>query len=266
MGRMITNFKLPGLVFWKMKIEQLLVDTITTATRFSYTFSPGKYEWRIRARNSISETYYRKRLLKVDSATTLANQRIILRSPSDGSYTNNKRPELKWEWLAVAQIHRLQLHKGDFGTNLFTQEETFSNNQTTYTPGVDLDEGRYEWGVRGEETFSITPYSIREINIDYTEPNLPVPSIPGSDATIGGGNIEFKWTVSQIAGAPEYDTLEVYKDANLTADSLVGKYHTDSKSVVIDTLIIGDYFWRVKRFDEAGNNSDYTTARKFIVN
>lgn len=250
------------------EIEALLVDTVTTGTRFSYTFSPGKYEWRIRGRNSTSTTYYRKRLMKIDSATSLANQRIILRSPASNAYTNNKNPKFEWERLAIAQVHRFQIYEGStFDGNLYTSELAFSNGETSTSLPVELVEGTYSWGVRGEETFSNTPYSTRVLNVDLTEPNKPTLSTPNQNSALNGGNVKFTWAVSTVnGGAPEFDTLEIYADTNLTQDSLINKYHTTNREVTVDTLIPGDYFWRVKRYDQAGNSGEYSTTRKVNIN
>ena len=256
--------------FLDTEIEALLVDTITTATRFAYTFSPGKYEWRIRARNSSSMTYYRKRLMKIDSATSLVNQRIILRSPVDGAYSNEVRPTFKWEELSIAEVHRFQIYEGvDFDGNPYTTELSFNNGETSTELPIDFIEGSYSWGVRGEETFSNTPYSTRVLHIDLSIPTVPTLSVPLNNAIINGTNaadVEFKWTVTSSGLAPEFDSLEIYKDSLLSGDSLLSKHRSTVKNVVIDTLVPGDYYWRVKRIDAAGNASDFSNVRKVIVN
>ncbi len=252
--------------FLDHEIDRLLVDTITSATKFSYTFSPGKYEWRIRGINSSSMTYYRKRLMKIDSATSLSNQSVILRYPIDNGYVNTVTPTFQWDWQSIATSHRFQLHEGtDFGNNL-TKEEVFTNNETSYLVDFNLQEAEYSWGVRGEETFSITPYSTRTFLVDVTDPDKPTLSIPASDASVNGGNIQFNWTVNSGGGSPEFDTIEIYHDSLFTLDSLVTKRQGSSNAYSQDTLEIGDYYWRVKRFDKAGNSGEYSAERKFIVN
>lgn len=251
--------------FLDTEIEELIVDTTLKGTKYTHNFRPGKYEWRIRAHNSTSKTYYRKRLMKIDSARSISGANIILRSPGDNIWTNNVKPRFEWELLTGAKIYRYQIYKGTFGNGApYTTEKALSENDKTTTLGIDLEEGNYHWGVRGEDDNSITVYSTRKLNVDTTSPNKPTLLAPGNNGTSGTGVIAFKWNVAIGNGAPETDTIEIYGDSLLT--NLRYKANGVNKGFTSDTIPNGSYFWRVRRGDAAGNTGSYSSTRKVIVN
>ncbi|MBD3158203.1 MAG: hypothetical protein GF309_05380 [Candidatus Lokiarchaeota archaeon] len=88
-------------------------------------------------------------------------------SPTNGSYTENKRPEFEWSESAGASSYTLQLDLNtSFSSSNLTEIDDLES--TSYIPTTDLAHGRWYWRVRAQNasgpglfsevmTFSIIP-------------------------------------------------------------------------------------------------------------
>lgn len=243
-------------------MTSLLMDTSVTLTQFTYVFTPGTYQWRVRAENGSTETPYVTRTITIDSTADLTGQTLILFSPANDYATNDTSINFSYYGLYNASSYRFVLKTssvGFSGTQILP-DEVVTDTVVTLT---NLLEGYYDWGVRGESALSTTTYAVRSIYVDYTNPAAVSLSSPASNATISGPTINFSWMNTIDTGSPLYDSLYVYTD---TAMTIIRKALYISGTSTSDTLSIGTYYWRVRAIDKAGNKSSYTTKRKFIVN
>lgn len=240
----------------------LLIDTSVTLTQFTYVFTPGTYQWRVRAENGSTQTPYITRSITIDSTADLTGQTLILFSPANDYATNDTTISFSYYGLYNASSYRFVLKTastGFSGTQILPDQVV---TDTVFTLS-GLSEGHYDWGVRGESSLSTTTYAVRSIYIDYTNPGLVSLSVPASNATVIGPTINFSWLNSADSGSPLYDSVYVYSDTSMTN---IRKALYINGTSVSDTLSIGTYYWRVRAIDKAGNKSAYTSKRKFIVN
>ncbi len=234
------------------------LDTPLAGTDFTYSFVPGSYQWRVKALSSSSETDYSVRTVFIDSTSDLSSAQTSLSSPQPGWY-NTTTHDFSWLPVFLAQSYVYSLFSPNAsGGALIHQEET-ENVALSYT----LQEGLYEWGVSARNNQSQSPYTFREIKIDTTSPSAPVLSSPVDGAVLISDTIIFVWDNSSAGtGAPLFDSIYVSLDAQgnqpiLRKQSISGG--------TTDSLGTGFYYWKVRRFDEAGNSSGFTSTRSFQV-
>jgi hypothetical protein len=240
----------------------LLADTSCTGTQFSYVFTPGTYQWRIRAENGSSETPYITRTITIDSTNDLTSQQIILIDPVNNYAINATSFNLNFYSLYNAASYRISVrsHTSSFTGSLIIPEITTTD---TFITVSGLTEGYLDWGVKGENGLSSTSYSTRSIYIDLTDPLAPTLNTPATASTISGPDITLTWTNGIDTGSPLGDSVYIYNDASYT--SLRRALYT-STTMLNDTIANGTYYWRVKAVDKAGNVSSFSATRSFTVN
>lgn len=241
-------------------ITQLVLDTPVTSNQFAYTLNPGSYCWRVRAENNSSHTDYATRCLSIDSAPDLSAQQLVLASPANNFITTQSGISFKWYPLLNADDYRFELHAPDFNGSLVIPVVILTD---TFSAVSGLAEGTYQWGVRGQNTFSNTSFSIRTFIIDATAPATPVLLSPVNNDTLDGSSMDFTWSQPADSGSAISDSLWIYSDT-ITWIPLK-EYFTSATIQNVDTLSAGVYFWDMMAIDAAGNKSSYSSLRKFVV-
>lgn len=241
-------------------LQQILTDTSITGTDFTWNFSPGTYQWRIRAENGSSQSDYTTYSIEVDSTTDLSGQQLILISPSNNYMTNQTSVAFNWYDLYNADQYSFLLKENDFNGALVIPEEIVTDNTITLS---NLAEGKYGWGVRGENANSNTNYFSRIIWIDLTAPNAPTLTQPANNSTFINQEVTFTWTHATDTGTPLSDSIYIYSDQNMT--TLKTSAFVISPSYT-DSLGIGTYYWRVISIDAAGNRGTYSSLFKYTAN
>jgi len=242
-------------------IQALILDSNTNTNKYTYTLNPGIYEWRVRAMNGSSTTGFTTYSLSIDSTSDLSQQTTELDSPSNIYITNNTTNTFMWKTLYNAEDYNFQIANPSFNGNYtLILSVSLSADTITYT----LNEGIYEWRVRAQNANSNSPYTTRSITIDITSPATPVLTEPISGDTISSFPFDFKWSRDASGFASVSDSLYLYPDSLVSAATFTG-YFSDSTYSYTNTLLSGDYFWRVRSYDAAGNKSNYSNLEKFIV-
>lgn len=234
--------------------QQLLLDTVVAINRFDFQLSnPGIFQWRIKAMNNGSETGYQIRSFVIDSTTDLSSQTLSLLNPSDDLFTNNNLNTFEWTNLYNADFYHFILSDNSNGTILL--DSLMENTLLTLT----LYQGNFDWKVRAENSTSNTPYSQRTLNIDTSSPLTPYNLIPVDQDTVSISST-LSWSHStDIDG----DSLEIYNDSTM-ADQIEAEY-LSSGTFSFSGTQFQFYYWRLKSYDMAGNESSWTTLRKFYV-
>jgi predicted secreted protein len=240
-------------------LQQLIVDSTVTESNITYVLTPGSYEWRIRAENGSSVSAYITRYIQIDSTPDLSGQQIILIDPTSGLATNQTTHTFKWYSIYNADQYSFLIKTPDFSGTAYIPEIITADDSLEL---IDIPEGQYEWGIRGENQFSNTIYTTRTIWIDTTAPALPVLSFPANNATMPDSTFALQWTNTTDNGTSITDSLYIYTDTLMT--NLIQTSYTTNESFT-DSLGIGTYFWRVRSIDAATNNSAYTNLWKFTV-
>lgn len=235
-------------------IEAFITDTLVNGTKFFFSFTPGKYQWRIRAVNGSSNSPYQTYSITIDSTADISQQTISLLSPSENDTTNQTYFLFSWKTIYNANDYRFEIWSPDFNGN-----KILSINLEADTIHYTLPEGKYQWGIRGQNATTNTLFSKRSLFIDISAPNTPVLSNP----TVKDSIVNFIWSRGLESGSEISDSLYVYSDTIYynTITSIKTKLKTYS-----DTLLKGTYFWQVRSMDAAGNKSNYSSLKKLIIN
>ena len=236
-------------------VTELILDSNITDNKFFINLSNGNYQWRIKAQNNNTSTAFFVRNLTIVSADSLSGSTLLLKSPSNNTYTNQSNVVFKWYPLSNATYYTFQLIDGTGATVL-------NNNVSTDSISVSsLLEGSYTWKVRANNNTSSTAFASRNITIDFTNPGAPTLSLPlNADST--NTTVNLSWIRASDFGSPLEDSIFIYSDSFTT---LIRNYTSSTASYSFNDLTTGRYFWRVRTRDLANNVSAFSTGRKFYI-
>lgn len=240
-------------------VSQILLDSLTTNTFIPKDIAAGAYEWRVRALNSEYDTFYTTNSFTIID-TSFVSKNVLLLAPQDKDTTNIKNQSLVWHALEGAAAYRVQIWKPDT-SGIQLKDDAVS--ATTYD--YEFPEGNFTWQVRGETSSKSTAFSKRTITIDTTAPNTASLNVPADNTVISlNTSIDFKWNRAPIAGSQELDSIYFYAEVGL--ENLKHKNKGASKEYTKSDFLSGDYYWFVKSFDTAGNESALSSIRKLTIN
>lgn len=237
-------------------IQSLIVDSTLSKNKFTHTFQPGAYEWRIRAENGSSYTKYVIFSFSVDSSLNLSNQTVQLLSPANNTVSNVSKQDFKWQSIPIADDYRFEIV--DAQGNVVFSNGSITSNTITYTFSSG---GQYVWRVRAQNASSVSPYSLFNLTIDADAPDAPKLISPANGDT-ASAPVELKWQ----------------RDASVSADSVIIASDSLFKSPVVKELTASatytfttgtsgsTYFWKVKSRDPAANWGAFSSFWKFKVN
>lgn len=240
-------------------LQTISLDTVVSATAFTHTLLTGDYEWRVRAENGSSQTLYTSRYITIDSSSDLSSQTPLLLNPSTGLMTNTTSITFTWNSMFGADQYSFLIKTPNWNGITYGSEVLTTATTTTVS---SIPEGQYDWGVRGENSFSNSAYATSSIWVDTTDPASPTSSFPSQGATLGDSTNTMYWNRVSDSGTPLMDTLFIYADTLMA--TLILKIGT-ANQYYSDSLGIGDYFWRVQTVDGATNESGFSELRRFTI-
>lgn len=250
-------------------IEFFVLDTIISNTSFYANLDSNQYELKLSAINS-GYTSLEKGPVRFWIGTNSPNQnnKVILVSPSDSLVLNsNNVPNFNWLSFNNSISYEFSLRKGDsfYGANVLSTLNNIVTNSIN-SPLQSYIEGVYWWGIKAYTANSETVYSYRCFLIDNTNPNIPILVSPSDFSTINSNLISFNWSNGVDQGVIKstiHSRLEISSDN--TFGSLVYSEEYNGTSCQV-SLSPGIYFWRVKNFDQATNESNYSQTFSFTKN
>lgn len=233
--------------------NQIMANAVTDSTLYQAQLTANTYEWRVKAMNSGYETQYNTVAFTVVDVDDFSNNIVNLLSPADGLITNAPNLDLQWEGVTGATQYRVQV----------TENGAVNTEETTSETSLQLafPEGNLSWQVRAENDTQNTLYSERSVLVDRTNPNVPMLTAPEDEAVLTSQDVSFSWTRELIAGSVEFDSLYVYRNMALT-DLVLKEEVTDPFETNLEN---NTYYWLMKAFDEAGNESDTSSTFSFTV-
>ncbi len=235
---------------------QIVEDTTVSSTNFSTSLTKNAYEWRVRAQNSGSETPYVMAGFNVIEPTDFASRKVLLVSPENELATNEPEITLEWQVVPDANTYRIQLLNT---SDEVIQEETTNETQIT----LIFPEGTTNWQVRAENATQNTLYTTRSLAVDTMKPNTPVATAPANNATLTETTVSFSWTREVVEGTAEIDSIYIFEDEALT--QLVTKNQvTSPEEIALEAS--KTYYWFLKAFDAAKNESDASATQNFVIN
>ena len=232
-----------------------LHDSPVVGDKFFRTFNTGTYEWRIRPENSVSVGDYVTRTLFVVTNDSLDQQQMFLLNPADNFITNQSSVSFNWYGISAATDYKFEL------LNVGTSQLVIPAQLVTDTfLNLTVEEGTFDWQVRAENEFSVTPFTSRSLTIDTTRPEKPTLITPLNNETISG-TADFEWSRGTNSGTAIFDSLFIYSDSLNTIFSI----DTTGNTTFSDSLPVGDYYWRVRSVDAATNMSEVSNSRRFLI-
>lgn len=249
-------------------LDTLVGDSLQSLRSFSKTLTPNDYEWRIRGLNSNFETFYSLLSFRIDTTTIngefidVSDQVIELTAPAQGVVISTTSVNLNWETLPDVSEYEIQIASPDFENPEQIVVDT-AVSQSSYT--AILEDGDYQWRVRGLNGMSQTGYTTRDFSI-ATVSDISTETVvllaPSDGLALNDTSVTFSW--EPLDGAMAYDFQIAYPNFDSPIAIVVNETFTTAGN---QTFMLEDntsYQWRVKALNESTATS--FTTRDFSIN
>lgn len=185
-----------------------------------------------------------------------------LYSPASGAYTKDNTPFFDWSTVTGAANYYIRIYLG--ASLVFSAYPTSS--AYTLPGGNALSDGYYNWHVYAQDsdgTFGPVS-STRYFTVDTAAPGAPSPVNPTSGTWTSDTTPYLDW--SSVSGTNLYD-LQVASEGTSWNTARVNITTSSSAYTVTSGLALsaGDWWWRVRAKDYAGNWGPYSTQSEVRV-
>ena len=244
-------------------------DTLVSRTTVSLPLSEGDYQWRVRGENNAYQSTYSLSIyFEVNESLDLTNQQVLLASPVTNFVTNQNNFTLSWDVLSAADSYTIEIVNNSLGGTIVYQQSDLTITSLTLNNTIITQDGNYTWKVKGVNNTSQTIFSSRSFSIDTVNPNQPQNSLPANNATFNTNqNVNFSWTIPADSGVVQSSisyTIEIASDSAFT--TIIQTSNATGTTFSQSFTTAGEYFWRVKARDAAGNIGISSTSFKFTIN
>ena len=239
----------------------LITDTLIKGNKFSFNLTPGSYQWRVKAENGSSQTVYSSTQSFSVAFSSIRQQKVQLGAPGNNLLTNQSSLSFSWGSLYGATKYRLQIDTNNFADeNKVVLNQTTPALQTNFTLPKDQS---YQWRIRAEnDTAQAQWSSINTFTYDHTPPDVVSLTSPLNNQSVSS-LVLIQWAPS--AGTVKYKLL-VFKDDGTTP------YNNNFPMVLNTTsytLTQGNFgeriYWKLSAIDGAGNESQSSIVRSFLI-
>lgn len=250
-------------------VIQLLIDTIITTNKFNYTFTPGTYQWRIKAINGGGNTLYTTRTIVIDTTSNLNLTSVLLGVPLTAMVTSSNSITFSWNALPSANYYELQLTPPS-GVIITIPNITSTSYIYTFTTVLGSEE-KYTWSVIAKNSFSQTQNNtVRGFKIDRKIPLSPSISSPNTYSTSVRDTINLVWTRNQSSTDIQYDVISIGADslfavvlANQIINSSIPSPRLNTIYSYTGTPI--PIWWKVTSSDSVGNISNPSISKRLYL-
>ncbi|MEL1244915.1 hypothetical protein AAEO56_11625 [Flavobacterium sp. DGU11] len=250
--------------------QSVVLDSLVSGNNFTYALTAGNYQWRVRGENFAYETAYTFPMsFTLIETSDLSGQQVQLSTPSSGVYTQNTSLTFSWLTVNAATNYDFQLINVSQGNILVHEQNEITGTSLTLNNSIITQDGQYMWKVKAinTENSTETPFATRVFYLDRAAPNQPQNNMPANNATVQDGDaIDFEWSDVQDTGTV---SSSITYSIQIATDQGFGNIiNTSSISIPSYTYTfetIGNYYWRVRATDQAGNNSNYSSSFKINV-
>ena len=239
----------------------LVLDTIIKKNTFSFNFNPGNYQWRVLAQNGSSQTVYTSPRSFTVVATSIKQQAVQLVAPANNLLTNQGNIVFQWNSLYGATKYQLEID-----TNNFVNESAVIFNQTI--PGQNISfsfpkDQVYQWRVRAQNDTAQAQWSaVNLVTYDHTPPVQVTLSSPNDGVTVTLP-VALQWNT--VATAVKYK-LYVYQSDGVTLYNQNFPVLLNTNSYSFNLGKSGDkLYWAITALDAAGNESQLSVQRSFVL-
>jgi len=237
-------------------VERLILDTIIENNKFSISLFPGEYQWRVKGLNYSYHTDYTTFTLTIDSSLDLRHQMVVLVTPINLDTTNINSQELRWEKLYNADEYILSI-ENPLGTTSF---DTVSSN--SFLININM-EGNYIWKVKAVNNYSETVFFQRSFYYSNRTLTSPILLNPANESTYNTSDvIQFSWERDNVTIPSIKDSIYISRDSLFSNIAFKSYLQLPNYESDFDK---GDYYWRVKSIDKAGNYSNFSHTSVFHI-
>ena len=239
----------------------LILDTIVSTYKFSYTLNPGNYQWRVMAENGSTQTGWSMPNSFNIVAGSIKQQAVQLSSPANNLVTNQSPYLFQWSSLYGATAYQFEID-----TNNFINENADVSNQLI--PGQQLNftfpkAQTYQWRVRAQNDTAQAQWSPIYVITYNNIPPAQVTLVAPENAATVSLPVSLQW--SPVTHAVKYK-LYVYQSDQVTV------YNSSFPMVVTNTSYsfnLGSsgntIYWMVTALDAAGNESPASAKTNFVL-
>ena len=242
-------------------IGALVVDTLIKTNKFTVSLDPGKYQWHLRAQNGSSQTAYSEARNLTILSSSIKQQKVQLQSPANGTTTNQPAVNFAWGDVYGATRFRLQIDTANF-----TDTSKLVYNHAT--PGLSIKfalpkDQSYQWRVRAENDTASSLWSLASVvAYDHTPPAKPLLSSPAKGMTVSTP-VSLQWNA--VATAIKYKLYVFKSDSVTTYNNTFPLVQTQANYSFTSGTFNERVYWRVTAIDAAGNESQGSELRNFVV-
>ena len=190
-------------------------------------------------------------------------------SPEDGSYLSDNTPTFVFSTVNGASRYWLQVGDSNF-VSLVINDSILTDS--SYTPIAGLPDTTYFWKVRAGNRFEWSSWSsVWDFEIDTQAPDVPTLILPIGGVYLNDTSVGFQWSEVKFFSYTK-DMVPITSPVSyiLQVDTVIGFSNpvVETVATTYDTLNLnewGYYYWRVKAYDLAGNQGDFSNPDSFGV-
>ncbi len=249
--------------------QAIVLDSLVSKTNLTFPLTQGVYQWKVRGENFAYQSSYSTLLnLTVMETSNLANQQVVLSSPSNGFYTNDTNLTCSWLGINKADYYDLELINMTKGQTVVYQLSDITNTSATLNNTILSQDAEYQWKIRAVNTTSKTAFTSRVFLLDKMNPNQPQNNLPANNAVkVANQSITFDWISPTDTGTIQSPIAYTIEFANSNAFTTIIQTSNSSTATFSQIFTLaGEYYWRIKTSDTAGNSSIYSVPFKFTIN
>jgi subtilisin family serine protease len=243
--------------------QVIVLENVTGETYETPPLVNGTYYWRVRAWDASgnASSFEEPWSFTVD---TVSPPVPAPSSPSNGSLLNSNSPLLSWSPVSKDSLQILYRVRVSPSPGFAGAMDSGWIPQTSWRP-EPLADGTYYWKVMArDEIGNESGWSMtRSFTIDTTPPTSPSPLSPSDGQAVGSQSVTLVWSQVDDVSQPVAYTVSVSSSPDFSLD-LRSSGWISSTSFSL-TLPEGTWFWRVMAKDAAGNASQWSSVRSFVL-
>jgi hypothetical protein len=246
------NFAAPG---------GLVLDTTVTGNRFSFSFSPGVYQWRVMAENGSSQTGYAVPRTFTVEQSSLTNQSVQLSSPANGTTTGQSSVTFQWASLYSATGYRLEIDTNNFqNTSALVYNQVVPGQQVNFTFPKNQT---YQWRVQAQNDTTTSQWSaVYSVTYNNTAP-AQVTLISPTNSQVVTIPLQLQWNA--VSSAAQYKLYVFQSDSTTTFNSSFPLFSTTTSYNFNFGSSGNRIYWKVSAISATGVEGPASTLRSFVL-
>jgi hypothetical protein len=273
----VVNFqwnKLKGANKYRVQVysanQSIIKDSLVSNTNLTLPLLQGQYQWRVRGENFAYQSAYSFPVsFSVVQSLDLSTQQVLLSSPVNNLFSKATTLTCSWQAISVANTYELELINVTAGQSIVLQQSNITTTSLLFSAANLSQDAQYQWKVKAVNASSQTPFASRTFSIDRVNPNQSTNSLPANNATqLVNQQVNFSWTVPTDTGIIQSPIASyAIEFSNTNTFTIITQTLNSTTSAVTNTFTsAGDYYWRVKATDGAGNVGATSQPFKITIN